>query len=238
MSETIDVPGVGPTKSGYVYAGVAASLAVIVYAWWKRRNAAPAVDPNAILADPMLTQNSGGTTTPGISTTVSSEVPDPGSLPPTTNSDWAQRATTILVNTLGYDPQTVAQAIGDYLARQPLSTTEANLIRVAWGQLGRPPVGDFPINTTPSSGGTSPPPAPNPVYSVVLPGYHVDPWIEDVNKGFSSTAPGVHALTFDSLVAMNSDLNVRGNIEWRAPTAQYPGTRNNVFRSAARYRVA
>ena len=238
MSETVNVPGIGPTKSAYVYTAVAGTLGIIGYAWWSRRNTAPAVDPNAILADPMLSQNSGGTTTPGITTTVSTETPDPGSLPPTTNSDWAQRATTILVNTLGYDQQTVAQAIGDYLARQPLTATEANLIRVAWGQLGRPPVGDFPITTAPSSGGAGTPPPATQLYSVVLPGYHVDQWIEDINKGYSLSAPGTHALTFQSLVDMNRDLNVNGNITWRAPTAQYPGSRNNIFRTAARYRVA
>jgi hypothetical protein len=151
-SATINVPGLGPTKSVYVYTAGAATLGVITYAWWSRRNAAPAVDPNAILADPALSQDSGGTTTPGITTSVSTEVPDPDSIPPTTNAEWAQRATNILVNTLGYDAQTVAQAIGDYLARQGLTSTEANIIRVAWGQLGRPPVGDFPITLITGTG--------------------------------------------------------------------------------------
>lgn len=249
---TIDVPGIGRTKSIYVYTAGALTLGVIGYAWWSRRNQAPAQDPTALLSDPALSQDSGGTTTPGIVTSIDTSTPDPNSLPPTTNEQWAQRATEILTTTLGYDAQTVGLALGLYLSRQALTADQANIVRVAWGQLGRPPIGDFPILTT--GGGTpspppssdrppnsSPPPAVTPppppqhteLHDTVAPGFHVDQWIEDENKRLPDL--GYPKVSYDQLVAWNPDLP--SNIVWRAPTRDYPGTRNNVFRTWKTYRI-
>lgn len=77
--------------------------------------------------------------------------------------------------------------------------------------------------TTPTAGTGTPPTSP--IYATVLPGWHIDQWINDIQAGKGPA--GSSGLTFDQLEALNPTLNQ--DITWRAGTAQDPGTRNNVF---------
>jgi hypothetical protein len=79
---------------------------------------------------------------------------------PSTDEAWTAAVETDLEN-LGYDPQTVATAIAQYLASQPLTASQVTIIRTAWAYEGRPPgEPNLPIiqagSTTTTGGGTNP----------------------------------------------------------------------------------
>jgi hypothetical protein len=73
---------------------------------------------------------------------------------PRTNAEWTQKAQEALV-AQGFDPPAAATALGKYLARQPLSESEANMVRYAIGYVGNPPQGSYTvvISTTPTTPG-------------------------------------------------------------------------------------
>lgn len=89
--------------------------------------------------------------------------PVPTGSAPTTNSAWAQYVEQQLTS-IGYDPQTVAAAIGRYLAKLPLTADQAQIVQVALAEAGPPPQGSYTIITTggstPASGGSAALPAP------------------------------------------------------------------------------
>lgn len=57
---------------------------------------------------------------------------------PSTDTAWTAAVEQDLEN-IGYDPQTVATAIAQYLASQPLTPAQVTIIRTAWAYEGRPP---------------------------------------------------------------------------------------------------
>jgi hypothetical protein len=79
---------------------------------------------------------------------------------PTTNAAWSQYVQQQLA-TIGYDPETVAGAIGAYLAQIPLTATQAAIVQVALAECGPPPQGEYSIipqgspTPSPTPSGTS-----------------------------------------------------------------------------------
>lgn len=82
---------------------------------------------------------------------------NPVSVSPTavqTNAAWAQAAQQSL-SSIGYDPETIAGALGAYLGHIGLTPTQVNIVQVAIAEEGPPPVGSFSIiaaTTAPSTG--------------------------------------------------------------------------------------
>lgn len=70
---------------------------------------------------------------------------------PPTNASWAQQVESYLQQ-LGYDPTTVAAAIGKYLTGQALSSDQQGIVAAAVGFYGNPPLGAPAIKTTTPSG--------------------------------------------------------------------------------------
>lgn len=71
------------------------------------------------------------------------------------NAAWAQAAQAGLAS-LGYDPTTVAAALGAFLAGSTLTPDQASIVQAAEAEFGAPPVGTFTISVSgTSSGGTS-----------------------------------------------------------------------------------
>jgi len=68
-----------------------------------------------------------------------------------------------------------------------------------------------------------------PKYQDVLPGWSVDQWILDLQKGYGS-AGGNPNITYDQLVALNPSLN--SNINWKGGAGS-----GNSFKSGASYRI-
>lgn len=152
----VKIPGIGPVDSKYVMIGGAAVAGIVGYAYWakSRSNATEITDyttdestePNyAHDGDAAEYENPGGSQPPIEEDYVSA---------PTNNIEWGQKAGSILRD-IGYEPIAVGVAIGKYLSRMQLSVMEGEMIRAAQGQLGPPPQGTYPINTSPN-----PAPAP------------------------------------------------------------------------------
>jgi hypothetical protein len=73
---------------------------------------------------------------------------------PPTNASWAQQVEAYL-GQVGYDPTTVAAAIGKYLTGQALTQDQEAIVAAAAGFYGQPPQGAPPPVTTKTGGGNS-----------------------------------------------------------------------------------
>lgn len=217
-TETVALPVAGPVKKTWVYGGLAVVAVIVGYAYYTRSQAPAApVDLYPPVEGGDLPGDS--TTTPGLSHTPP-EPPDPSTLPPTTNSEWSQRAVTYLRDDLGYDPTLVGSALGKYLAREPLTAPEADIVRTVEGVMGRPPSGDYRIIVV----GTPPPPAGAKDQSgnlikvlPVLPGWKVDQWINDVRRQYRSDFSWPELVRLNPTIA--SKINNHG-----------PGSADNAFK--------
>ena len=150
-SGDVKLPGIGKVKKVYVYVGVGAVGILAAYIMYRRNQAASEdVTPeDANLGEGLVTgagsdayqgANAGG-----------SDSEQPGDDIPTTNTEWTQRAIEYFS---WLEPGYVANTIGKYLAKQGLTSEEADFIRQIWGVLGKPPEGP---STIVMSGGTNTP---------------------------------------------------------------------------------
>jgi hypothetical protein len=174
MPDMIKVPGVGPVKPVYVYAGVGVIGGIVIYAYWRRGQAGSEVT-DSTATDTTDTTDTGTEAEPGYDYSLGAggydygtgtsypvyQYPSTGSTivssTPTTNAEWAQAAKEELENE-GVDSGQASGAIGNYLARLCLSSTQADLVRRAAAMVGNPPQGTFNITTcpgTPAGGGTT-----------------------------------------------------------------------------------
>lgn len=152
---------VGKVPRRVVIIGGAAVVVIVGYAYVYRsrigKPATPVVDPalGSIGGDGSYTNPAPHTTVPGTIDTTGGE----GIL---TNDQWG---TAVISDLSGlWDATFVAVAIGRYLAGEPLTTDEANVVRTAWARRGHPPQGNIGIvlvqsNSTP---GTPNPPSRDP----------------------------------------------------------------------------
>lgn len=155
MSETINIPKVGPVKRTYVIGGVAVVGAYVVYRYWSAAQGSSApMDPGEYQPDTSSVTQSGGAPLAGERTgnTTDTTGTDGAIL---TNSQWTDVATEKL-ELRGFDGRTILTALGKYLARKPLTDAEAQIVQAARAAAGDPPVGGpYPIqlvtggNTTP-----------------------------------------------------------------------------------------
>lgn len=166
MADQVDVPGVGPLNKTWVIGGTSAAGAYVVYRWWRARSAASAA-PVPVAGDASAVPAPGAAGSAGAGGAYVNPAPGAGGgasynagtatgTAPTTNQAWTAAVVQNLGN-LGYNPQTVAEALAAYLAQQPLTDAQTTIIRLAWSFEGRPP-GNPSLNIT--SGGATPTPAP------------------------------------------------------------------------------
>ena len=150
MAETVTVAGKQMNKK-VVYVAGAGALGVVGYAYWTRRPTGPPTEtkeipePVDVPTDTTDFGVTGGTTT----------------AQPTNNADWSELAIARLMD-IGLDGPAVSAALGKFLARRPLSVTEAGLVEQAIRAAGQPPIGGpWPIIRA-TTGGVTPPPTPTP----------------------------------------------------------------------------
>ena len=74
------------------------------------------------------------------------------------NADWYAAALQAAEN-VGYDPATAATALSAYLAAQPLTTQQQQIVQVGLAAAGTPPMGTFTIIPEPTGTTTTTPPA-------------------------------------------------------------------------------
>jgi hypothetical protein len=145
MADTINLPGLGPTKATYVYAGGALVIGIVGYAWYQNQKATANADFVGAQPEDYATGeydsplgNSGGNSTGDYDST------DPNAI--RTNAQWTAFAVEKL-STYNYDAATVASALGKYLARQGLTETEIGIVQQAIAVAGPPPIGGpYPIS--------------------------------------------------------------------------------------------
>ncbi|SEF12892.1 Fibronectin type III domain-containing protein [Streptomyces sp. 3213] len=140
-------------KRMYVYMGCGAAV-IVGYAWWRQRATASAASEAAMDSaysdDGYVTQaspgdsfwGSGGGGTSSSSDTSST---DTSGLPVlATNAAWMQYAVEQLA-AAGTDPVAAQSALGKYLDRQALTSSEQDIVRRAIGLANPPPVGTFVV---------------------------------------------------------------------------------------------
>jgi hypothetical protein len=160
MPDTITLPGLGPTKKMYVYAGAGVLVvAVGIYYYRKRQGGggagSGAVDPSTI--DPATGFPEGSPEdlqalaamenyAPGQSVGISG--PPSGQTPTytypsatyATNDAWTQGATDYLVNVEDQSAANVGPALAKYLAGEPVTPAQKVIIEMAEAIAGKPPI--------------------------------------------------------------------------------------------------
>jgi len=184
MADTLKLPLVGQVPKRTVIIGGVALGGLAAFVYWRNRHSASAslstssadtsapdqgtaVDPNidpetgfdygTVEDQNALAQLNGGLTSGGLggSVGVDNPIPSPGPVAPATNSAWAQQVEQDL-SAIGYSATDVAAAVGRYLAKLGLSTSQQNIIQIALAEDGPPPQGSYSIIPGPNSG--NPPP--------------------------------------------------------------------------------
>ncbi len=198
MAEDVKLPGAGPVSRKTLIYGGSAAGAYVAWRWWRARKASAAAGPAPLPVDTSNTSAGQGAT--GFTN------PDPAGSAPTSvntggltsNAAWESKAVGDLSN-IGYNAQSVAEALGLYLSGQPLSGDQALIVRVVWGMEGKPPestnLAIVPAQSPPSGGvipplqtgppppvSSPPPPAPAPAPKpapapapAIPPGYRMQP---------------------------------------------------------------
>lgn len=136
MAETVDVFGQDiPTR--YVWVGGAVVVGIVGYAWWTQGRQSK---------DEFLTEEditSGALDVVGDERfPMDADTPSgPFGTPPATNAEWVQTALERMqaLGIGGGDLSAASSAIGKFLARDPLSKVEADLVRQAIAHAGFPP---------------------------------------------------------------------------------------------------
>lgn len=78
----------------------------------------------------------------------------------TSNAAWSQ-AVQAGLSDVGYDPTTVASAIGAYLTGMPLTAAQVAIVNAAIAEYGPPPVGNLQVIQAPASGPATTATVPN-----------------------------------------------------------------------------
>jgi hypothetical protein len=163
MPEQVNVPAVGKVDRRWVFAGLAASAGIVVYAYWRRsQEGAAAGEPGGegseYVPEDWSPDAYVGATAPG------GETYDPSitEAPPTTNPAWV-RFVTGLLEAAGFESGFIVTALGKWFAGNPLTETEKQLVQSAIGLGGNPPSGPIPIISAPGTPTTPPttPPSSN-----------------------------------------------------------------------------
>jgi len=165
----VQLPAVGKVKREYLFAGGALIVGIVGYAWWaKSRSGASelAVTPEDVGATDYVNPQTYRDSTQAVDATGKS----PEDID--TNAEWTQKAVELLAS-VGFDAMMVTTALGKYLNRQGLTTTEKGAVIAARGMVGDPPVGGpYPILDALPTPKPSPDPHPTPQPKPTPPPWH------------------------------------------------------------------
>lgn len=158
LSGTVKVPGVGPVKKTYVYAAGAGIAVVVGVAYWRSRQAGGEADPAAVgeelpgddYSSDAYGPDTGDYVNPGGSG-ASSSTTEPGDVI-TNNAQWTLAAISAL-EAVGVDLGAASSALGKFMARQDLTTAQADLVRQALAMVGDPPSGTYEVKVAATGGG-------------------------------------------------------------------------------------
>ena len=160
MAETIDVPGLGQTKTVYVVGGIAVVIGIVGYAYYSSAGKATedyvGASPDDYGVDDYDSPlgSSGGNSTVDVDNTKDLI---------TNNAQWTAKAVEMLVAS-GFEAGLVIVSLGKYLARSALKPNEIEVVLAARAAVGEPPVGGpYPVKEAlPDPPNTNPPPTNDP----------------------------------------------------------------------------
>lgn len=164
LQGNVDVPVVGKSKKWVVY-GVGGLAAVYVGWRWYQASQAESDGPapsdgmytSPDLSDYGLSTSGGATNVTGNNGSTVTDGTNPNAVD--SNSEWTQKAVELLGNA-GYDGAVVYAALGEFLARRSLDSSEATIARAALAAAGQPPVGGPYSVIEAAATGTATPAAP------------------------------------------------------------------------------
>lgn len=153
--DTVNVPAVGAVRKRYVYVAVVVLVAVLGYAYLRRRSSGSA----EVLYDPSTGSVTGGAgyVNPDPQATQSGDpiIVDDSVI--RTDAQWSQRVYDKLVGTGGWEGHFVAVALGKYFGGELLTVQEVEVIRAGIGLEGPAP-SNPPIRMAVSTPIGDPPP--------------------------------------------------------------------------------
>lgn len=234
----VEVPKLGkvPKKPAILIVGAAA--AYVGWRWFHARSTGTGAVP--VPVDTANTAAGAGVTGYSNPGGIAAQA-DTGTGAPGDNQAWTAKAETDL-SALGYDPQTVAAALAAYLASQPLTLDQQNIVRLAWAFEGKPPqntnLAIIPAQTPAPAPVPTPEPAPAPAPVPADPhaGQHLQPpqvatlvagrTLRDLAKGLYGTSEAQYGPHLAILVALNPG---EGGPDHKAVTT------HQILTSAAHY---
>ena len=237
MTEPVSVPGAGriPRRTVFVVGGIAVALGVFLV--YRHRRAQLAAQPTVDTATGS-TLNADGTYQNPAPVVHQSTIDTTGGAVPTSNDQWAQKAIGLMPQ---WDPVFVQTALGKFLAGQPLTSDEANAVRVAEALAGPPPVGNLTIvmQTTASAPGadSTPPAAPAPITvpDTLTPpeGINLYDWCYQVSQQYHIS------LDLNGLRALNGGMAAfdRAHIQWTAVPGPAGTPKLALFKNPAPLRI-
>lgn len=180
---TVKVPAIGPVRRRWLFVGAAVIATVVGFAYWRRSQ-----QPVQAVYDPALgtpDAGTGGYQNPAPVSPRSGPVEDEGSAGVISNDmEWGQFAIGQLTQS-NWDPQFAAITIGKYLAGQPLTPEEQQVVQAAWALAGHPPSG-IQIVAIPQAQPTTPTPT-TPTPTTPTPTLPTRRYV--MTKKFTSTNP-------------------------------------------------
>lgn len=142
---SVDLPAVGRVKKVYLYVPAGLAAVFVAYRWYTAKQEAAAqpagsdgLYTSADTSEYGLSTTGGATNVTGNTGSTVTDGTNPNAIDD--NAQWTQKAVERLGNA-GYDSATVYAALGEFLARRSLDSSEASIARSALAAAGQPPVG-------------------------------------------------------------------------------------------------
>lgn len=154
LGGTMTLPGVGPVKKKLVLGVGGVAAAFVLWRYWQARQAADTVVPGDSdgdgYADAGTLPSVEGAVRPdndyGLDDGQQGGSSDSYGFRGTTNSQWTQYAATQLSAASDrWSYGDVLDALGQFLANRPLTTTQQQIVQAAIAAAGQPPEGNHPI---------------------------------------------------------------------------------------------
>lgn len=161
LSGTVTVPAIGPVKKKPLVVGAVIAAGAGAYLYYRRGSSSDSggdVAPAPVDSADAFGQDLTGTGTGGAISGYVDNGSDTAQTGPTDNAQWSQAAISALEGS--YDLTAITDALGRYLAHQPLSDLDQRIVQAAIAVAGYPPVGSYSIIT---GGNTAITVAPSPV---------------------------------------------------------------------------
>jgi hypothetical protein len=167
MSGTVTLPLVGTVPTKYVWVSAGLVAAVVGWSYWRKRSNSAGPEPiiEGIDGAEVPVGEDGWSNVPGSTGNASGAHDDAGVID--TVPEWTANVVGLLSSS-DWDAGYVYTTLGKWLAGEPLSEPEKQLVMAALAAAGQPPGGPYPIKTAMPTV-QAPPPVYTPPFAVPRP---------------------------------------------------------------------